>query len=339
MAPKQPPIVLPPNLTLEKLVPVQQLLHLTVQRNKNQHRITKWWGNLQVLRRNVKRLVETLSSKEAEYRRGKEALLKLSCWIETEIIPRTYLSFSAVVADNQYASLGLMLIGCLARVNSCVSFPRSRLPSQELEVKVESSRMVIPSEDMGEAITREEEKLQADVLEEARAGKKNERRRRREMLEDERGESVSRDVSEMDARPRKAGLKREVLDVERSSEEDQRQPAKKVKKVSRKFMEEFDHLSGNSSSEEEPVPKKVKKVKKVAKATPTEKETSGSEEQIKPVHKRFKKQRDTSDSEEEIKPVLKKVKNVAPSSKAAKPAKKKKKKGGDDFDDLFAGLM
>lgn len=318
MAPKQPPIILPPNLTLEKLVPAQQLLHLTVHRNQNQHRITKWWGNLQLLRRNVKRLVEMLSSKEAEFRKGKMAMLKMCQWLETEIIPRVYLSFSAVVADNQYASLGLLLMGCLARVNACVSFPRSRSQSEEAEVEatMKSTKTVIPSEDFGEAITREEEKLEEQVIEESREKRKKERRKG--MLDGERGESVSRDASELEAKPTKSSLKREVLDVDGSSEEEERQPkkAKKVKKVSRKFVEEFDHLSGNSSEEAEVVPKKVKKA---AEAAPQE------------VH--------TSESEEEVRPVPKKVKKVASSSKAAKPIKKKKKKGGDDFDDLFAGLL
>ena len=337
MAPKHPPIILPPNLTLEKLLPVQQLLHLTVHRNKNQHRITKWWGNLQLLRRNVKRLVEILSSKEAEYRREKEALLKMASWMETEIIPRVYLSFSAVVADNQYASLGLMLMGCLARVNACVSFPRSRVLSEDGDVEVETSRaLVIPSEDMGEAITREEEKLEDEVVEEADMGRKKQVRRKG-MLDGELGESVSRSASEVDRETTKSSLKREVLDVKGSSEEEQQQPAKKVKKmkkVSRKFVAEFDHLSGNSSSEEEPVPRKSKRA-----APPIQPNTSNSEEEAKPLLKKAKKQPDTSDSEEQVKPVLKKAKKVASTSKTPKSVKKKKKKGGDDFDDLFAGLM
>ena len=313
MAPKQPPIVLPPNLTLEKLVPVQQLLHLTVHRNKNQHRITKWWGNLQLLRRNIKKLVEMLESKEAEYRRGKEALLKMSNWMAAEIVPRTYLSFSAVVADNQYASLGLMLMGCLARVNACVSFPRSRVSSEEAElgIEVRSTRTntVIPSEDFGEAITREEEKLEEEIINEAGLGNRKEGKRRKES---------GGEVGEV-SRPLKSSLKREVLDVERSSEEEQRQPPKKfkkMKKVSRKFVEEFDHLSGNSSDEEMVISKKRAKV---AETPSSRAETSGSEE--------------------EINPAIKKVKNLASSSKAARPSRKKKKKGGDDFDDLFAGLM
>lgn len=260
-----------------------------------------------------------LSSKEAEFRKGKMAMLKMCQWMETEIIPRVYLSFSAVVADNQYASLGLMLMGCLARVNACVSFPRSRSQSEEAEVEatMKSTKTVIPSEDLGEAITRKEEKLEEQVIEESREKRKKERRKG--MLDGERGESASRDASELEAKPTKSSLKREVLDVDGSSEEEQPQPkkAKKVKKVSRKFVEEFDHLSGNSSEEEaEVVPKKVKKV---AGAAPKE------------VH--------TSESEEELRPVPKKVKKAASSSKAAKPIKKKKKKGGDDFDDLFAGLM
>lgn len=316
MAPKQHPILLPPNLTLEKLVPVQQLLHLTVHRNKNQHRITKWWGNLQLLRRNVKRLIEMLQSPKAEYRKSKEALLRLANWTGAEIIPRVYLSFSAVVADNQYASLGLMLMGCLARVNACVTFPRSRLQSEvaEVEATMKSTKTVIPSEDFGEAITRGEEKLEEEIVEETRMRKKMKEKRRKDMLDGDLGVSISRDASDADSKPKK----REVLDIEGSSEEEERKPkkVKKTKKVSRKFVEEFDHLSGNSSSEEEPVPKKAKKFPE---ARPTEKETSGSEDEIKPPPTKTKK--------------------LASTSKTSKQLKKKKKKGGDDFDDLFADIM
>ena len=35
-------------------------------------------------------------------------------------MPRAYLAFSQVVADNQYASLGLMLVGTLAKVKKVI---------------------------------------------------------------------------------------------------------------------------------------------------------------------------------------------------------------------------
>lgn len=62
-----------------------------------------------------------------------------------------------MVADNQYASLGLMLMGCLARINALISFPRKEKDEEE-EVKIETAvtSHVLPTEDFGEAISREE---------------------------------------------------------------------------------------------------------------------------------------------------------------------------------------
>lgn len=254
-----------------------------------------------------------LEAKEAEYRKGKEAILKMCTWMENEIVPRVYLSFSAVVADNQYASLGLMLMGCLARVNGCVSFPRSRVVSEdEDEVRVQSRvGGVVPSEDLGEAITREEEQIEDQVVREAAEARKMKKETRRKLLnEDEIGSTMSTDSAEQSTRK---PLKREVLDVEGSSgSEPERKPAKKVKKVSQKFLSEFEHLSGMSSSEEEPDPKK-----------------SSKRAVVEP---------EETDSEEEVQPLPKKIKKSTPGAKSSS-VKKKKKKAGDDFDDLFAGLM
>ena len=62
-----------------------------------------------------------------------------------------------MVADNQYASLGLMLMGCLARVNALISFPRKEKDEEE-EMKIETAvtSHVLSTEDLGEAISREE---------------------------------------------------------------------------------------------------------------------------------------------------------------------------------------
>src|SRR5690349_1042201 len=68
-------------------------------------------------------------------------------------------AFSTVVADNQYASLGLMLMGCLARLNKLISLPREREEDEGDKVaRVEKtpSRNVFYGEDLGEAVSREE---------------------------------------------------------------------------------------------------------------------------------------------------------------------------------------
>ena len=69
---------------------------------------------------------------------------------------RCYLAFSQLVADNQYAALGLMLLACLARVRKVVAplrAERHEIVGDEMMRKdvVEKSGM-----DFGEVITREE---------------------------------------------------------------------------------------------------------------------------------------------------------------------------------------
>lgn len=167
MAPKtkkRPPVLLPPHATPTTLLPIAQLLHLIIFRNKNQHRITKWWGSLTLLHRNLKRLIEALESPEAGFRKNREATLKLVTFLKEQIVPRCYLAFSALVADGQFASLGLLLLGCLARVREVLRFEGEEVGGEEVaEVEMEQegrvaeeSAVVIPTEDFGEAIKRDE---------------------------------------------------------------------------------------------------------------------------------------------------------------------------------------
>lgn len=64
-----------------------------------------------------------------------------------------------MVADNQYASLGLMLMGCLAKLNKLISFPKDE-EDEEVDdsVKVEKnvSSHVSDGEDFGETVSRDE---------------------------------------------------------------------------------------------------------------------------------------------------------------------------------------
>jgi ribonuclease MRP protein subunit RMP1 len=59
----------------ESLVSVQQLLHLTHHRNKNQHRLSKWYKSFSILRRQISKLIaelETLETAEIYSTKGKK---------------------------------------------------------------------------------------------------------------------------------------------------------------------------------------------------------------------------------------------------------------------------
>ncbi|KFY74405.1 hypothetical protein V499_05563 [Pseudogymnoascus sp. VKM F-103] len=175
MAPKQPPVILPPGCTAESLLPIQHLLHLTAHRNKNQHRIAKWWASFSILRRQLGKLITALEDPDAAFRAKKIEIETRVVFLREEVVPRCYLAFSTVVADNQYASLGLMLMGCLARLNKLISFPKDEGEEMEEVVKVEktASSHVLEVEDFGEAISREELEGSVKSLKTPKKGKKS----------------------------------------------------------------------------------------------------------------------------------------------------------------------
>ncbi|OBT52363.1 hypothetical protein VE04_04606 [Pseudogymnoascus sp. 24MN13] len=175
MAPKQPPVILPPGCTAESLLPIQHLLHLTAHRNKNEHRIAKWWASFSILRRQLGKLITALEDPDAAFRAKKIEIETRVVFLREEVVPRCYLAFSTVVADNQYASLGLMLMGCLARLNKLISFPKDEDEEMEELVKVEktASSHVLEVEDFGEAISREELEGSVKSLKTPKKGKKS----------------------------------------------------------------------------------------------------------------------------------------------------------------------
>ncbi|PVH85421.1 hypothetical protein DL98DRAFT_568206 [Cadophora sp. DSE1049] len=142
----------------QELTSITHLLHLFHHRNKNQHRLSKWWKSFSQLRRQVGKLlaeVEALetclkfssassSSSKSKKRKGKdgegstvggvregggeskyvraarETVEERVEFLERWVVPKCFLAFSNVVADNQYAALGLMLMGTLARVQTAL---------------------------------------------------------------------------------------------------------------------------------------------------------------------------------------------------------------------------
>ncbi len=257
-----------------------------------------------------------------------------------QVIPRAYLAFSGVVADNQYASLGLMLMGCLARVDATIGWPRGREEAgEEEDGEVEVKRTVVPSEDFGEAITREEE-LMKEVVEESKAGKmvKN---KRRVLDVDEKAldeEEPTRAATKTSKKPLK-----EAADVSDEDSDERLTPRKKAKKDTKQpeKLSDLDDIFGSTS-------KKLKKTaKKIPKRAVTEVEEIHSDQEAdeQPVPKKPKVSKaaeGSSDLDDIFKATSKKANESikkASSKVAAKPVKKKKKKGSDAFDDLFSGLV
>ncbi|KAJ5394112.1 uncharacterized protein N7487_011753 [Penicillium crustosum] len=117
----------------KEILAVHSTLHLIFHRNKNQHRRTKWWKWLSILKR------ATLDFA----RSGVKSHL-------ATVIPRCYIAFSTVVADNQFSTLGIVLLATLARLSKITEI------SHQLKMQPVSQSKIIPvaKEDLGERIRR-----------------------------------------------------------------------------------------------------------------------------------------------------------------------------------------
>ncbi|KAK1722314.1 uncharacterized protein BDZ83DRAFT_629375 [Colletotrichum acutatum] len=137
------------------LVSVLAILDSFNHRNKNQHRVARWWSAFDLLRRVVRRLHDVLEA-QARHRRAlsfkskspssssskKSAVAAGSKSVSSaerrqnaldedfaarvrmlldSTIPSSFSAFTQLAADNQHAALGLVLIGLLARINSVVT--------------------------------------------------------------------------------------------------------------------------------------------------------------------------------------------------------------------------
>jgi ribonuclease MRP protein subunit RMP1 len=159
----------------ESLISTHQLLHLTHHRNKNQHRLSKWYKWFSILRRQISKLItelenletaETYSSKkyleESKYvKAARERVEVRVAFLRERVIGDAYLAFSNLVADNQYSVLGLALLGSLARVQSVLGqlVRIEKDPNFEIVEEAkggESQRSNARGDDLGEPVMREQ---------------------------------------------------------------------------------------------------------------------------------------------------------------------------------------
>ncbi|TPX10805.1 uncharacterized protein E0L32_008194 [Thyridium curvatum] len=140
---------------LDRLVSALQICAGFNRRNKNQHGASKWWAQFDILRRNGRRLrdeLQVLVERQArhdssagsalsaqkkkkrqqqqeggakppsrELVKAREIVDARARWLQRECLPRTYLAFTQLAADNQYAALGLLLLGVLAQIHNALS--------------------------------------------------------------------------------------------------------------------------------------------------------------------------------------------------------------------------
>ncbi|KAM0256158.1 hypothetical protein ACHAQJ_005135 [Trichoderma viride] len=115
----------PPAAT--SLSPLLPILNAFNHRHHNQHRLAHWWPVFRILRRTIRNLIDDLTppstSLSSRPARREEAPSPPSraVWLNKHFIPRAYVAFSQLAADNQHAPLGLLLLAILSRVHAVVS--------------------------------------------------------------------------------------------------------------------------------------------------------------------------------------------------------------------------
>ncbi|KAF8245080.1 hypothetical protein K440DRAFT_646471 [Wilcoxina mikolae CBS 423.85] len=99
----------------------RDLLHLLFHRNKNQHRLLKWWQWISTLRRNLNKLLYEhdliTSAKTTPNRNGAVAMyMQRLGFIRKVVVPSAHTAFGNVIAMKNFAPLGMVLMAVLARV-------------------------------------------------------------------------------------------------------------------------------------------------------------------------------------------------------------------------------
>ncbi|PGH14427.1 hypothetical protein AJ79_03070 [Helicocarpus griseus UAMH5409] len=123
---KSPKAPIPPSTSLHAILTT---LHLLYHHNKNQHRGTKWWRWLAMLKRAMGRLLDEVDGWEKEgYEYSdeedgggrKKKVLERMRYVHFRVVPGCYGAFTTVIADTQFSSLGVVLLAVLAQAARAV---------------------------------------------------------------------------------------------------------------------------------------------------------------------------------------------------------------------------
>ena len=94
------------------LLQEERLLKLLYHRNKNQHAVATWWRQFSKLKRLVSRCVKCIRTRQYN------ALYRLIVKFQRSQLKQMYYEFNGVIGLGQFVTLGVVLVGHLARVNN-----------------------------------------------------------------------------------------------------------------------------------------------------------------------------------------------------------------------------
>ncbi|POR33618.1 Uncharacterized protein TPAR_06205 [Tolypocladium paradoxum] len=112
--------------SLSALLP---LIHAFNHRHRNQHRASHWWSSFGILRRALQALADDVLQPKSRppppaattARRRDDVVAVRARWLRSHVVPRAYVAFTQLAADNQHAPLGLMLLAVLGRTDAILA--------------------------------------------------------------------------------------------------------------------------------------------------------------------------------------------------------------------------
>lgn len=102
-----------PRDVLASLQQENRLIMLLFHRNKNQHRVAKWWKQFCTLKRVIRKLLNILQKWHQS--RQNELYYILNRFVKV-YVKKMYYEFNGVIALGQFPTLGVVLIGHLSRI-------------------------------------------------------------------------------------------------------------------------------------------------------------------------------------------------------------------------------
>ncbi|CEJ87633.1 hypothetical protein VHEMI04470 [[Torrubiella] hemipterigena] len=112
------------NDACSKLASILPILEAFNHRHRNQHSASHWWKAFNILRRQLRKLCETLHLAIGYQGRKQERHLAMvsaqSQHIAHVVIPQSYPAITQLAADNQHAALGIALMAAIAGVHSAL---------------------------------------------------------------------------------------------------------------------------------------------------------------------------------------------------------------------------
>lgn len=156
-----------PRAQMDVLLQEQRLIALLFHRNKNQHRVARWWSQLSALKRAVRDVVDALQHMNG---RNLNMLYHTTTKFVRTQVRRMYTQFNEVIALCQFPTLGVVLVATLSRVFRLVTevrefyaeefakFKQIQKPSAgrretHLDGAVAETVLPVGDEEIGEVIT------------------------------------------------------------------------------------------------------------------------------------------------------------------------------------------